>query len=622
MHTHTLNSTWWKAKSMLRLYALNSSNHINSEDLNIQFNESGISLRYKMHVSFLDYSDHYIVDLERVIDLLMCSFNMNIIHSPHKYLDNYIDSIDDPDDGVEECEGEYFNVPALRKAFIPRVCIDPKLEAELKSSMIHIDSIYQCLTPYIDQFKNYNEWFHMINEDHTKTLETASIKLYEMDAKFTLNDMKINDTYISLNDQMLSTRIFVKASTPYKNSIMISMQLFYMYLSEKERGYFISDIKKLSNKKLRYVWEKLSNRFYENMMPLEFAYHSYIEHDDMYSNLSWITYNKKNAFNMYSAIGNTIPNHIEDYPFEIFLNNIPSLSTYPQTPFNWILTQVGVGIEGIGFNDCINAIVPINSSDSIRHHTERLLKYIQCPEKAFELYVCYVELMGGNEDGIDVYEEFMDFIDECTGKGLSNYLNLAVKHGYYTPDDNESIETSRFKCDVGKIHQIIRQFIKFIDDGRELYETYPDELVFDDISIKLVPVEGTLLKQIKSSIYNHNEERKITTEQKLRLLCGGELMEHVVEIPEALLQYHMKFKKSLVFAGKELGHCIGSKTESKNLFFRNGSVCAEVSYNDDRFTVSTCLDAKNQNTENAEAFRRLIEGVIDGLVPVKRTKVD
>lgn len=359
----------------------------------------------------------------------------------------------------------------------------------------------------------------------------------------------------------------------------------------------------------------LNTEIFGDKNPIQFVYNYYTESIDTFNGFQWIEYNRTHAFEIYTKIGKTIPNHIEAFPFQIFTNNIPSLSTYPTTPFNWALTMYGCSHEGLDYDTCLHGAY-VSGTEAIKSYTEILLKYIQCPLKAFEEYVCYIERCHGNEDGIDVYDDFMDFLDECTGKGINNYLDSAIKHGYYAPQDDEPHETSIFKCDINRIHNVMKRFIQFIEDGRELYELYPNEMVFDDITIKLVPVEGTLLKQIKASIYNHNEESKITTEQKLRMLHGSELMNRTVEVPEQLNQYYMQYKKALVFAGKELGHCIGGKTESKNLFFRNGTVCAEVSYNEECFTVITCLDAKNQNTENAEAFRRLIEEVITGLVPV------
>lgn len=619
--------TWTRAKSFLRLFALTNKG-LNWNDVSIQFNEAGISVRIGSKLKFMEYSEHHIADIERVIDYLMCSGNENILHDPFKYLNSEtyntevpaIELADEPDNADVNLYTTAFRA-AIKTALLPPVVVDKELHDELINSIVSIDQIYSFLMPQLETFKNYNSWFHMISDAHMKEMETASNKLYDMSTKIKASNTVKYDTVVLLNENLLAMTMYKRNPGLYKDSIITGMKIFYMLLKEKERGYFISDLKNMSNNKLRYVWDHLNTEIFGDMNPIEFIYRYYSEHIDSVNVcdecelFQWIEYNRTHAFEKYTRIGKTIPNHIEAFPYQIFTNNIPSISTYPQTPFNWALTMFGCSHEGLDYDYCSHGSHG-TGADAVKSYTELLLKYIQCPVKAFEEYVCYIELCHGNENGIDVYDDFMDFLDECTGKGINNYLDSAIKHGYYSPEEDESRETSIFKCDVNKIYNVMKQFIQFIEDGRELYELYPNEMVFDDITIKLVPVEGTLLKQVKASIYNHNEETKITTEQKLRMLHGGELMNRTVEVPERLQQYYMQYKKALVFAGKELGHCIGGKTDSKNLFFRSGTVCAEVSYNNECFTVLTCLDAKNQKTENAEAFQRLIEEAVTGLVPV------
>jgi hypothetical protein len=613
--------SWTRAKSFLRLYSL-TSNGLNWNDVNIQFNEVGISVRIGSKLKFLEYSEHHVADIERVIDYLMCSGNENILLDPFKYLNSETHQTEAPaiklaDEPVDD-DGNPYTIAfrsAIKTALLPPVIVDKEAHDELINSIVSIDQIYSFLMPQLETFKNYNAWFHAIPDNHMKEMESATNKLYEMSTQVIASNSIKYETTILLNEHLLSMNMYKRNPSLFKDSILNGMKIFYLLLKEKERGYFISDIKTISKNKLRYVWDMLNTEMFGDKNPIEFVYNYYTESIDTFNGFQWNEYNRTHAFEIYTKIGKTIPNHIEAFPFQIFTNNIPSLSTYPTTPFNWALTMYGCSHEGLDYDTCLHG-AHFSGTEAIKSYTEVLLKYIQCPLKAFEEYVCYIERCHGNEDGIDVYDDFMDFLDECTGKGINNYLDSAIKHGYYAPQDDEPHETSIFKCDINRIHNVMRRFIQFIEDGRELYELYPNEMVFDDITIKLVPVEGTLLKQIKASIYNHNEESKITTEQKLRMLHGSELMNRTVEVPEPLKQYYMQYKKALVFAGKELGHCIGGKTDSKNLFFRNGTVCAEVSYNEERFTVTTCLDAKNQNTENAEAFRRLIEEVITGLVPV------
>lgn len=79
--------SWTRATSFLRLYSL-TSNGLNWNDVNIQFNEVGISVRIGSKLKFLEYSEHHVADIERVIDYLMCSGNEHILQDPFKYLNS------------------------------------------------------------------------------------------------------------------------------------------------------------------------------------------------------------------------------------------------------------------------------------------------------------------------------------------------------------------------------------------------------------------------------------------------------------------------------------------------------------------------------------------------------
>ena len=69
----------------------------------------------------------------------------------------------------------------------------------------------------------------------------------------------------------------------------------------------------------------------------------------------------------------------------------------------------------------------------------------------------------------------------------------------------------------------------------------------------------------------------------------------------------IKTKRHLIYSGKELEHCIGGKTDSKDLFFRSGTVCAQVGLNKGKFVVSECRDKKNTLTENSTKLKQILE---------------
>ena len=257
--------------------------------------------------------------------------------------------------------------------------------------------------------------------------------------------------------------------------------------------------------------------------------------------------------NMYMSI----PDHLNDFPFDEFCY-IPELSTKPKTGLQWALCNYISKKRNV---ELCASLLYENKSRSIRikENTKVLLPYLNVTDKLIEDYVIYSNIGKPSNPSYEWYE------DKLTG------------------------------------------LFKLIEDGKKIYSMYPDAMEIEGIGIlKMSPIRGSILRQLQNSIYNHRAEVKISLEQKLAVLLANDtnkdtLAEPVHKLSDALEAYRITKKSHLIHLGKILGHCIGTKTDSPNMFFRKDTVCAQV--NEYTLEITTCLDAKNKNTDLATAFR-------------------
>ena len=195
-------------------------------------------------------------------------------------------------------------------------------------------------------------------------------------------------------------------------------------------------------------------------------------------------------------------------------------------------------------------------------------------------------------------------IKEST-KDLLLYLNVTdrLMNEYLTYSTIKKPETPSFDWYKSNFDSLF----KLIEDGKKIYTMYPDAMEIEGIgTLKMSPIHGSLLRQLQNSIYNHRSEVKISLEQKLAVLLANDtnqdsLAEPVHKLSDVLEAYRITKKSHLITLGKLLGHCIGTKTDSTNMFFRKDTVCAQV--DEHSLNINTCLDAKNKNTDLATAFR-------------------
>lgn len=588
--------TWLQIKSLIRMYANDNTNAVNvtAEDFELTFGMYQITMRLFDKVVNIDYTDHFMCDLEHIMELLVCNLNEDFVNNPHGYIWLESTEIGDPIRVVtneEKCQ---------------------RLEH------VNIDVAQSLVLPYISQLKQCNE-MHWAYENHdiVNKLKAITSNYNAIVKKQKSNSFDIMSSY---GDGMFIRSLLNYPDTQKaigKLTIDPAIKMFYHALDAKNRTYFVSDLEKMPETKLLYVVDEIKKLFFEHVNPIVFTYMYEMDTDNPAVNK--IRAKVRSADILYKNVITSIPNHIEKFPFFVFKNTIPSLTTLPKTNLNWLLTLLGSTREDLDIllEQAIKEQKQgtISNSEEMRIATNILLPYINCSEKVLELYCDYISRDKEDQDGAELFDEILDYIDGIAGKNLVDYMNLAIEREFYKVPDGEDANVYDFN-DKG-ILNFLNGMLNFIDDGEELYKAYPEPIeIVDAAPVKLVPVEGTFLKKMRNSIYNHREEQKISIEDKLKALQDGEAMESDVMVPDALKPYHIFSKRYLIFSGKELGHCIGGKTGSRNLFFRRGTVCAEVSYNRDTFVVSTCLDAKNQTTDESKAFRDFLNESLTGVIPV------
>jgi hypothetical protein len=148
----------------------------------------------------------------------------------------------------------------------------------------------------------------------------------------------------------------------------------------------------------------------------------------------------------------------------------------------------------------------------------------------------------------------------------------------------------------------------FIVDGAEMYY---NKLVDRIDNIDMVRVKGNLLNMYRKSAFNHRSHSQLTIEQtKKNILKKGLPLTRPypngpTKLPKVLDDSIMIDKVGIVEAGKELGHCIGSKIETETWLFREETVCAEVCNLTGR--VVQCYDMNDKITSQSKSFVKKIE---------------
>lgn len=372
-------------------------------------------------------------------------------------------------------------------------------------------------------------------------------------------NMNDNDTFIEPERDSFNLR---SINSEYQYMLTVNADIY-------NGGYVIKDLLKLPYEKFLYFktqYSKVLELFKEQTHLYEQATMANLEK----IKVSLVECTKESHYygtlchmmpNMLKTMYMLIPDHLKEFPLDGFCY-VPALSTKPKTDLQWALCN---HISKQKHTEWCASMIYENKHRSIRikENTKLLLPYLNVTDKLMDDYCAYSNVIKPENPSVDWYE--------------NNFTGL----------------------------------LKLIDDGKKIYAMYPEPMEIEGIgTLKMSSIHGSLLRQLQNSIYNHREEVKVSLEQKLAVLLANDtnkdtLAEPVHKVSDALETYRITKKSHLIHLGKLLGHCIGTKTDSTNMFFRKDTVCAQV--NEHSLYISTCLDAKNKNTDKSSAFKAELE---------------
>ena len=370
-------------------------------------------------------------------------------------------------------------------------------------NVINEDPVIEFIYSKLDEIK-YNNLVHW-NID----LETVD-KLHKISTKITscieyrhldgISSMDLGSLGLFNNAKVVS---FIR-----EKFVIPSLLTTTCLLSGDVRKYFISDLLAMSEVKVAYYLKMLDGLVYDGFHnPFMFSI-AYCKKKALGTGFMNQAYLEK----IHKYIVDNFPNIIDKFPFKSLRYCIPSISTVPTTSFQWLLTNYICKTEhnnDLSFE--MNTLPYHNSDKEIREHTACLLEYVNADDKAFELYCEHIRVDS---------DSMFDFFDKIAGMDKKGYLQTAKAFGYTVEELSEyDIQMMGTPNTENFVYEHIRGMLKFIEDGKELYKMYPTEYQCEGgYVVKLVPVEGTILKEVRNAIYNHNEEKKISVEEKLKLL--------------------------------------------------------------------------------------------------------
>jgi len=262
---------------------------------------------------------------------------------------------------------------------------------------------------------------------------------------------------------------------------------------------------------------------------------------------------------------------------------IPNISVIPKTELQWKMTQIASKyifgtkvIPNCIFNEKIDEL----------NLTKTLLPYITISDSIIDVYCNYKHIK------------------------KENWKNISIRDG----EENDQMSSTPGEEYIDLFNEIK----SIIEDGKKIYENYKNYCVeIPESGIKkMAPIEGSILKRLQNSIYNHHLEEKISLEEMMKILqTSTNESENMMFIPKELIltteleKYRIKTKTEMIACGKAFKHCLGNYVEDKSdLFFRKDVVCAKVSISD--LQIIMCLDYHNTKTPNSNIFKEELTNLL------------
>jgi len=172
-------------------------------------------------------------------------------------------------------------------------------------------------------------------------------------------------------------------------------------------------------------------------------------------------------------------------------------------------------------------------------------------------------------------------------------------------------------------YRLLGVMINLVYDGCRIWNRYKD----NEWNIPLKKPQGGVRRVIKAAAYNHNQEREINRkliEQQPNFL----LPEPPVKLPQWIEDIRLKTSHEMLLAGKECNHCIGSYTDSDDIFVRDENDCCAQIYRS-RLTIVQCYDTNDRITKKSEdlekrltqSLQKLREEVNSSSSPLKKRRL-
>jgi hypothetical protein len=135
--------------------------------------------------------------------------------------------------------------------------------------------------------------------------------------------------------------------------------------------------------------------------------------------------------------------------------------------------------------------------------------------------------------------------------------------------------------------------LQTIVDGYSIYNNN----CMNQYGITFDEIKGSPVKQLQKAIFNHNQEEKVRR-KKLLDEPNEPLYDPPIKLPDWIEDIRIKTRHDILNAGIECDHCIGSLSRSRDIFVREGDVCAQISRN--TLKVIQCYDVGDEITEKSK----------------------
>lgn len=225
-------------------------------------------------------------------------------------------------------------------------------------------------------------------------------------------------------------------------------------------------------------------------------------------------------------------------------------------------------------------------------YTNAKISCIPIPSNRWQWFCLRVSLtcedIGINND----YEHnvLQEFIDRLA------YSDISMWH--YYKKAMHIVRPYSFK----EIHHMVRT----VADGARIYQYHKDNAYH----IPFVPLDGSPKRMIRNAIYNHRQEQEMN---KKRQLSGKNYIMPMppIKLPDWLEKIRLKTAHDMIKAGIECRHCIGSYTNSADIFIREKDICAQIDRRN--LNIIQCFDLQDQITKRSEDMKKKINKALEPL---------